>query len=49
MAPLYSILSKEIIDQSWYFTIKINPDHEIYAGHFPELKIVPGAVLIQMV
>ena len=29
--------------------IKINKDHSIFNGHFPEFPIVPGVCMIQMV
>ena len=29
--------------------IKINKDHAIFNGHFPEFPIVPGVCMIQMV
>jgi len=29
--------------------IKINPDHEIFAGHFPEYPVVPGVCIMQMI
>ncbi len=29
--------------------IKLNPEHEIYKGHFPDNPVVPGVVSIQMI
>ena len=28
--------------------IRLNPDHHIFDGHFPEVPIVPGVCIIQM-
>ncbi len=36
-------------DGSIEASIKINKDHSIFNGHFPEFPIVPGVCLIQMV
>jgi 3-hydroxyacyl-[acyl-carrier-protein] dehydratase len=29
--------------------IKLNPDHEIYKGHFPDQPVVPGVVQLQII
>ncbi len=29
--------------------IKLNPEHEVYKGHFPEIPISPGVALIQVI
>jgi len=31
------------------FTIKLNPDHPVYGGHFPGNPIVPGVCQVQMI
>ena len=49
MMPLYTILSKEIIEDKWRFVIHMDPEHIIFKGHFPNIPIVPGAVLVQIV
>lgn len=41
---LYHILSRS---ESSY-TIRFNPAHPIFAGHFPGHPIVPGACLVQI-
>ena len=30
-------------------TLKINPDHEIFQGHFPGQPVVPGVCMMQIV
>ena len=30
-------------------TIRLNPDHEVYKGHFPQVPVAPGVVLIQTI
>lgn len=29
--------------------IHINSDHSIFGGHFPEMKVVPGVTMVQIV
>jgi 3-hydroxyacyl-[acyl-carrier-protein] dehydratase len=40
------IVSKE--ENSFRATIKINPQHKIFEGHFPGKPVVPGVCLIQI-
>ena len=49
MEPIYSIISKNEIDNKWIFIVGLNPNHIIFKGHFPELPIVPGAILVEIV
>jgi len=28
--------------------IRLNPDHEVYKGHFPQQAIVPGVIQLQI-
>lgn len=30
-------------------TIQLNPDHEVYKGHFPQIPVAPGVVLVQTI
>ncbi len=43
-----STYSKEN-SNSFNSTIKLNPDHEIYKGHFQKMAVAPGVCLIQMI
>lgn len=36
-------------ETGWNFTIELNPDHQIYQGHFPQQAIVPGVCLLQII
>jgi len=29
-------------------TIKLNPNHEVYKGHFPQQAVVPGVIQLQI-
>jgi 3-hydroxyacyl-[acyl-carrier-protein] dehydratase len=30
-------------------TIRLNAEHEIYKGHFPQVPVAPGVVLVQII
>lgn len=34
---------------SFNSTIELNPEHEIYKGHFPQIPVAPGVSLIQAI
>lgn len=36
-------------DEKYTVNIELNPDHEVYKGHFPGNPIAPGVCLTQMV
>jgi 3-hydroxyacyl-[acyl-carrier-protein] dehydratase len=36
-------------DEKYTVSIELNPDHEVYKGHFPGNPIAPGVCLTQMV
>lgn len=29
--------------------VRLNPDHEIYGGHFPDQPVVPGVIQLQII
>ena len=46
----YIVGSKETLeDGSYLFSVSLNPNHEVYKGHFPEKPITPGVCNIQMI
>lgn len=46
---LYEILSKSNQDENIAcYTIRINPESEIYKAHFPNFPITPGACLVEI-
>lgn len=46
----YDILSQSVDETSnaHIFRIRLNPDHEIYKGHFPERPVSPGVCNLQI-
>jgi 3-hydroxyacyl-[acyl-carrier-protein] dehydratase len=45
----YSIVAYEQGEKSARATLRFNPDHPIFAGHFPAVPVVPGVCMMQMV
>lgn len=39
---LYEIIARRKEAEKELFTIKINSDHEIFEGHFPDMPVMPG-------
>ena len=46
---LYAVLFQEASDSSLKASIKINPEHSLYQGHFPGLPVTPGVVQLQII
>mgnify|MGYP000156204278 CR=1 FL=1 len=44
----YTVLSIEVENQKLQATIRLNPDHALYQGHFPEQPVVPGVMQMQI-
>ena len=36
-------------NNSFNCIIRLNPEHEIYKGHFPEVPVAPGVCLVQVI
>ena len=49
MNPFYTIASKSSIDDKWIFKVKLNSMNKVYEGHFPDLAVTPGALLVQLI
>ncbi len=45
----YSIQSQIVSEKGLSTVIHINPENEIFKGHFPEKPVVPGVCMIQIV
>lgn len=45
----FEILETSGDDAKMLYTIKLDPAHEIYSGHFPNNPITPGVVQMQLV
>lgn len=49
LADLYTISDfKETDEKTLSLTVKINPDHLIFKGHFPKNPITPGVAILQI-
>ena len=46
---LYKISAPIDIDKGFTAGISFDPEHEVFAGHFPGQPVVPGVVLIRIV
>ena len=45
----YTILSQEMNEDEYKFSVKVDDEHPIFKGHFPQHPIVPGALFTQIV
>lgn len=45
----YTVLSFEQAEQTIQARIKLNAQHPIFEGHFPQHPIVPGVCMVQLV
>lgn len=45
----YTILNRQAYTDSVKLLVELNPDHHIFDGHFPQLPVVPGVCMMQMV
>ena len=49
MDDFFKILaSTESAEGTWTYTLSINPDHDIFRGHFPGRPVVPGVMTLMM-
>ena len=49
ISGLYSLLKVEIDGSRILADIELNPNHDIYKGHFPGQPILPGVLQLQIV
>ena len=45
---LFSIITEEKSKKQATFTIRLNKEHAIYSGHFPDSPITPGVCIVQI-
>ena len=45
----FEVLETSIGELGFSTTIKINPDHIVFAGHFPGHPVTPGVIQLQIV
>lgn len=45
---LFTIITEEIEERHAVLVIRLNAQHPIYAGHFPNDPITPGVCVVQM-
>ena len=48
MKAYYSIANSNIDGLTGIFDVRMNPDCEVYEGHFPDFKVSPGVCNIRM-
>ena len=45
----FEILQSSVVDSKFISTIKLNPEHIVYIGHFPGHPVTPGVIQLQIV
>lgn len=45
----YTVLNNDPKADSVNLLLELNPDHHIFEGHFPQVPVVPGVCMMQMV
>ena len=45
----YTVLNNQSNGVSVNALLELNPEHHIFDGHFPEIPVVPGVCMMQMV
>lgn len=48
LKDFYTLASSTQEDSTFVSRLKINSDHPIYEGHFPQRPVTPGVVLMQL-
>lgn len=49
LEDFYTILELKVHDeQSFEVTVKIDKDHSIFQGHFPNFPVMPGVAMLQI-
>lgn len=45
----FAVRSTEKVESDIIYTIEINKDHPVFEGHFPDLPVAPGVLLVDMI
>ena len=48
LETFYSVIEKNIGQDSAKFDVRFNAQHPIFQGHFPTMPVVPGACMMQI-
>lgn len=46
---LYTILEEKTEGDTTTYRLELNPDHEIFKGHFPGMPVLPGVCMMEIV
>ena len=50
LTGFYNIIESENInDKDWVVQVRLNPQHSVYGGHFPQHPVVPGVCMLQII
>ena len=45
----YTVVDFQVTENQVNAQIRLNPEHEVYKGHFPGQPVVPGVIQLQMI
>ncbi len=48
LKDFYSVVSSTELQGEFITVVKINKDHDLYRGHFPDRPVTPGVILMQL-
>ncbi len=48
LKDFYSVISSTELAGEFITEVKINKDHDLYRGHFPDRPVTPGVILMQL-
>jgi 3-hydroxyacyl-[acyl-carrier-protein] dehydratase len=48
LKDFYSVVSSTELAGEFITEVKINKDHDLYRGHFPDRPVTPGVILMQL-
>ena len=49
MEDFYEIIEHQIVNGKFEYTVRINAEHRVFAGHFPGRPVVPGVMTMMMI